>query len=134
MCNIHTKTDLKTITVYKAVVKIDEDYYSCFAGTKIELGKVKRQTFKRVHKALYYSNLFSIGGLFYNKHMVGKCSGFQLPDDAKILKIFTDGKTILKIVLGGTIWLGDASNIYFEIPDDHIVYAGSEIISFEEFK
>jgi hypothetical protein len=62
--------------------------------------------------------------------MVGKCSGFENKTDAKVLGHHQTA--VLKIVLGGEIWIGDASDIDSDIPDDHIVYAGTEILSFEE--
>ena len=41
-------------------------------------------------------------------------------------------RIILKMVLGGNIMKGTALNIAITIPDNHITFAGTEILSFEE--
>jgi len=129
MCNLKEKTDLKTVTIYKAVEKIGGKYYAFFAGTLIKLGTVEPQSYKNVHKR--FKHRVDDWYISFNDNMVGKCSGFKMKSDAIRL---ADGKNdaVLKIKLGGEIWIGDALNIDMYIPDDHIIYAGSEILSFEE--
>ena len=137
MCNLTELTKRKTVVVYKTAVKVGENYYSFFAGTKIEIGKVKKQT-NRIsdvvkHRIVYRNFINNYRDhIFFNPHMVGRCSGFKNLTDAKIL-----GKgrhfVVLKIVLGGEIWIGDASDIDPDIPNDHIIYAGTEILSAVEW-
>lgn len=137
MCTIHTETDLKTQTVYKTVTKINGKYYGCFSGIKIETGKVKRQTLKRIHPHLLDVVIcFEKGDFYYNSRLVGRCSGFEFYKDAKALcspNIYGIGThVVLRIVLGGSIWLGNAENISLYISDSNPVYAGSEVIEFKE--
>ena len=128
MCNLKEKTDLKTVTVYKAVEKIDGKYYSYFAGTLIKVGTVEPQSIDNIHKS--FKGRFLEGWSWHhNKDMVGKCSGFKIEDDARIL---AESDTVIKIKLSGEIWIGDATNIDSDIDDDAVIYAGTEIQSFEE--
>jgi hypothetical protein len=122
---------METVTIYKAVKKIRENYYSIFAGTKIELGVVKPQSHKNTHRSFRAYESFHIGHSFYNEIMVGKSSGFIEIDDARCLAD-ENKEVVLKIELGGEIWQGDAEKISFYIPEHHILYAGTEILSFEE--
>jgi hypothetical protein len=133
MCDLREKTDLKTVTVYKTVTKVRNSYYSYFAGTKIKLGKVRKQT-KKAPKIIKYRmnyNFYIPDTFHYNEYMVGKCSGFEYLEDANAL----GGRyyNVLKIVLGGEIWVGTTKNIStHSIPPSNRIYAGTEILSFEE--
>jgi hypothetical protein len=136
MCNITKKTDKKTVTVYKAVIKDGENYYAFFSGIKIGVGTVKPQI-----DADYVKNIYLYRGYFkhdsiYNENMVGKTSGFAKHKTAKLLlsECFYTEAVILKMVLGGEIWEGNAEHIACEINPSEVVYAGTEILSFEEVK
>jgi hypothetical protein len=131
MCNLKEKTELKTVTVYKAVEKHKGKYYSFFAGTKIEIGEVKPQTPENICKEMRSNcaTLYSCDEPNYNEHMVGKCSGFEKKIDAQTL---AEGLPVLKVVLRGEIWIGDATQIDSNINENSIIYAGTEILSFEE--
>jgi hypothetical protein len=139
MCNITKKTNKETIIVYKAVIRVKKRYYACFSGIKIKVGKVKPQTNRDYNRI---ENRFLLDGwrydtlsMFYNKNMVGKTSGFATLKSAESLAYDGYGsRIVLKIVLGGEIWRGNAVKISSSVPDNAVVYAGTEILSFEEVK
>lgn len=136
MCDIKQKTQLKTMTVYKAVCKRRENnYLSPFALTPIQVGKVPDFTlYFTLHKKSYYQD--------YQHPMTGHISGFARLKDAIIcseLNCFKDKEgymKVLKIKLGGSILMGTTANIANKhvLPWNHITYAGSEILSIEELE
>jgi len=133
MCDISKKTTFKRKTVYKAVIKNKEHYYSYFAGTPIEIGKVNPQQGNSFGTPEY--KLFFPNNIHYNPNMIGRCSGFFAKEDAKkFVHESPAGTRLLKIVLGGEIMQGTTAKICSPgcIPWDHITYAGTEILSFEE--
>lgn len=135
MCNISKKTDKETVTVYKVVErKLSEggcEYYlAYFSGVKVALGNVKSQT---DNDKGYYR--YEPESSHYNETMVGKSSGFARLETA--LNFLEDSLTnccVLKIVLGGEIWEGDASHIAIEIDFKEKIYAETEILSFEKVR
>jgi hypothetical protein len=136
MCNLTKKTRKKTVTVYKAVLKIGKNYYSCFAGTKIQLGQIKPQTEKdyyRIRSRSESANFFEHYNDNYNENMRGKISGFAKKKNAQLLCGWSD-RVMLKIILGGEIWTGTARRVSSLIPYDEIIFAGTEVISFKEIK
>lgn len=132
MCDIKTKTNLTTKTVYKVVRKEDKDYYAYFSGFPIKIGKVDlhwddkhNDNFMKYNPA---SNL-------YNYIMTGKTSGFaKLISAQKLHKVLNYANVILKMKLGGEIWKGTGKNISDNISERIITYAGTEILSFKEIK
>jgi hypothetical protein len=137
MCNITKKTKKKTVTVYKAVYKLGKYYYSCFAGTRITVGKVKPQTekdYNKISNITDSANFFETYDQNWNNQMVGKTSGFAKKSNAVKLSPCYSNRCVIKIQLGGEIWQGDAYNISSNIPYDEITYAGTEILSFEKIK
>lgn len=135
MCNLTTKTRKKTVVVYKLVYEIDGNYYACLSGVKIELGKVKPQTDEDWHniknqpRCIWRSYTPSSG--FFDKNMIGKTSGFADKRIAEVAYFQLYGCRMLKITLGGEIWMGDASGISYHISEDEVIYAGTEILAFE---
>jgi hypothetical protein len=148
MCNINSKTDLKTKTIYKAVKKYRGRYFSYFSGFEIKLGPVDldwKVTKLAAIEGLEERNLLHARPynptmeFLYNENMVGKTSGFG---EEKWAKHLAFGRSryhmkevhlaILKIKLGGEIWEGTAAKIGAGIPVDIKTYAGTEILSFEE--
>lgn len=133
MCNLKQKTDLKTVTIYK-VVSINKkgEFCSVFAGTPIKLGKVRSQRSYH-HSQLYnYAHWYKPTSSLYNKRMVGKCSGFHDLEVARILSRCASLKRhILKIKLGGEIWVGDSKNISGDVPESAKIYAGTQILEYE---
>ena len=134
MCDISKKTNFKTKTVYKAVEKHCGKYYSYFAMKELQVGKVEPLTKEELDNlhvgdacpAYVYLDTDSS---FYNPHMVERVSGFALKEDAQVLA----DRFVLKIVLGGDIMKGTARRICGPmIPEHHIVYAGTKILSMKE--
>ena len=70
----------------------------------------------------------------FNRNMVGKSSGFAKLSNARKLRSARTNYKILKIVLGGEIWEGDASQICSMVRYSEKTFAGTEILSFEEVK
>jgi hypothetical protein len=143
MCNLIKKIERKTVTVYKVVISPNrlEGYYACFSGVKIVVGKVKPQTNKiydRMSKYMfpndYTTRNTGWSRWMFSENMVGKSSGFAKLSNARKLRSFRSNYKILKIVLGGEIWEGDASRIGSRIRYDERTFAGTEILSFEEVK
>ena len=141
MCNITKKTDKETVTIYKVVIKYKRRYYSVFSGVKIKIGGVTPQTnrdFKRIDNLTNGGWRYNAFSPLYNNIMPGKTSGFATLESAKSLaeddsRVYSS-RIVLKIVLGGEIWEGDALDISHRVPNTAIVYAGSKILSFEEVK
>lgn len=133
MCKLIRKTKKETVTVYKTVLRVvheDGEYYTAFfSGVRIKLGKVKQQT--REDKCFHR---YIPGTQHWNEIMVGKSSGFANLKPAIKLGRCTKNSCVLKIVLGGEIWEGDASRIAIDIDFKEKIYAGTEILSFEEVK
>jgi hypothetical protein len=136
MCNLTTKTDKKTVTIYKVVYKKNGKYYAIFSGVEVKKGIVERQRIGDCHRdgMRNYFNYYSSIDNNYNTNMIGKSSGFDEENPARLLMIEIDepDMVILKIKLSGEIWRGDALHIGDSVPNDSIVFAGSEIISFRE--
>ncbi len=151
MCDINKETKYKTRIVYKVCYKIDNKYYSYFAGMLIKEGKVETRT-QSPHKylPLTISEMeitdYHQGGSLFNKNLVGRTSGFASLDIAKqyILRLKLQNinfykrrylrprVVLLRIKIGGSIFKGSTKNISVSIPSDSVTYAGSEILSFEE--
>jgi len=140
MCDINKKTNYTTRIVYKVVHKNGDNYYALYSGLPICIGNVdKRWRISKLKENIrdnYDFNSFTPDTWTYNRNIIGKTTGFADLKAAKILKRESnrEDKTILKIKLGGEIWKGTSKNILSEYFDNHIVYAGSEILSFEEIK
>ena len=143
MCRLIRKTNRKTVTVYKVVTTPYrlEGYYACFSGVKIEVGKVQPQTIKiydRMSKYLfpndYTTRNTGWSRWMFSENMVGKSSGFAKLSNARKLRSARTNYKILKIVLGGEIWEGDASQICSQVRYSEKTFAGTEILSFEEVK
>lgn len=139
MCNLHSKTDLKEVTVYKAARKINGEYYSFFARSPVRIGKVIPQAKETMCSDILFDRyLYKPERWCYNLIMTGKCSGFQLKEHAftlvntrSWLREIENEIVVLKITLGGEIWMGNAEHIHMDIPDEDITYAGTEILDFE---
>ena len=120
MCNINTKTDLKTKTIYKAVKKYNGRYFAYFSGLEIKLGPVDpnwkvtkffKSFYSRERNLLHARSYNPTMEILYNSNMIGKTSGFG---EQKWAKQLAFGKSryrvkeidlaILKIKLGGEIW------------------------------
>ena len=140
MCDINKKTQRKTVVVYKVVEKKGGKYFSCLSGMRLNVGILNPK-----YRSRYIENQY------FNTNMIGKTSGFKLKSDAILYckeirrktpdylagylpKIKKGDLIILKIVLGGEIMEGTANNICESIRDDHITFAGSKILSFNEVK
>ena len=88
MCDINKKTKYKTRIVYKVCYKIDNKYYSYFAGMLIKEGKVETRT-QSPHKYLSLTIPeirimdYHQGESLFNKNLVGRTSGFASLDIAK---------------------------------------------------
>lgn len=140
MCDINKKTKYTTRIVYKVVHKIDGNYYALYSGLPISIGKVdarwRLSKLKEDIRDNYDFSNFTTDTWFYNRNIIGKTSGFAILKAAKILKSEShrEDKKILKIKLGGEIWKGTSKNILSKYFDNYIVYAGTEILSFEEIK
>ena len=147
MCDIKIKReDLKTITVYKVVMRrIEEDvpaYYSWFAGTPLKKGDVVAQTNQIFYtmQQIFRSRAlkrYEEGESHYNVNMPGKVSGFERKEDAFILYSELPSNKIaavVKIVLGGEIMQGTAARVTAAVPYHHITYAGTKIKSITELK
>ena len=140
MCDIRNKTDLSKITVYKLVkTDIQNNYYAFYSGLPIQLGKIELDwDGSKIERTFFDQYDFQdfIHSFLFNGFMNGKMSGFATLEMAKKLLSKTvyggDNKTILKIELGGEIWKGTSKNISIYIPDDGIIYAGTEVLSFKE--
>ena len=150
MCDVSKKTGLKEITVYKAVIKYMDNYYSYFAGKLIKVGKVTPLTeeealfmrYEGCPSARSYVDTeinrehAAEGMNTFNLNIVGKVSGFMNIRHARKLaggRQWTS-TVVLKIVLSGKIMKGTAANITHIIPGGAIVYAGSVVKSFELVK
>ena len=135
MCNISKKTKLKKVTVFTAVIKHKEDYYSYFSLKKLKVGKVIPLTMEELNKCPVSTgsakDYLNPNEQFYNENMVGRVSGFATIDPANTL-YDTFGKVVLKVVLGGDIMRGTAKNVMERRYNKRVVYAGTEIISMEE--
>ena len=130
MCNLNTTTNLKQQTVFKVVYKTKDGYKSCFAKSKVVIGKVIPQT-ERPKDGIYYKAVPSL----FNELAVGRSSGFEKLEIATILAATYGSYSnicILKIELGGSIVSGTALGIMNHKYDREIVYAGTEILSIEE--
>lgn len=140
MCNVNIKTKYTTRIVYKVVNKIADNYHALYSGLPIRIGKVdarwKLSKLKEDILDNYDFINFTPVDWTYNSNIIGKTTGFANLKAAKILQKGThrEANTILKIKLGGEIWKGTSKNILSESFDNHIVYAGSKILSFEEIK
>lgn len=143
MCDINKETKYKTRIVYKVCYKIDNKYYSYFAGMLIKEGKVETRT-QSPHKYLSLTipeirviDYHQVESLF-NKNLVGRTSGFANLNIAQILRLrlqhgdLKPRVVLLKMKIGGSIFKGSTKNISISIPSDSVTYAGSEILSFEE--
>ena len=127
MCNLTKKTNLKTVVIYKAVRKIYDKFYGNIAGTEVKLGKVIPQ--QKQEFQFYWARWFKLYTPFYNKNMIGKCSGFATRENAHLL---FGNNIVLKITLSRTIWRGTAKDISRDISDRAVIYAGTKILSIEE--
>ena len=146
MCDIKTKTDLKTQVVYKVVMRsIENDkpaYYSWFAGTPVKKGKAVAQTFELHYQMsqLFATRMlkhYDISESHYNSYMIGKVSGFERKEDAFLLFRELYSKRfacVVAITLGGEIMQGTANRITASVPYHHITFAGTEIKSIKELK
>ena len=147
MCDISTKSDFKTKTIYKVCIKLNGRYFACFSRAEIKIGKIPRRTNEMIVardmkeaeiESSMNLNMFSyIYGGWGNDNPIieNKTTGFATLNDAKKLltKIETPLLCILKLKIGGEIYHGTGKGI----TDDNnlwkaITYAGSEILSFEE--
>lgn len=136
MCRLNRKTKRKSATIYKVVLKVDDKYYSYFAGTEIKIGKVEPQTSddnKRRSKMFYgLGHEYRFGNPWYNEHMVGRTSGFTDRLSAKIFLNQCSGEVrILKLNIGGEIWEGSGDSVGKGL-EKSMILAGDEILSFEE--
>jgi len=141
MCKLITKTKFKTKTVYKLVLKYNGEFYSYYTGYKMHLGKIQESWCAPEIDVDWndYSD-----DVLYNNLMLGKTSGFseklwaiKLKDTSRKYENFNlkdIERVILKIQLGGEIWKGNGSRISNYIPDNIVIYAGSEILSMSEIK
>jgi len=147
MCDIKIKReDLKTITVYKVVMRrFEEDkpaYYSWFAGTPLKKGDVVAQTLQIfcTMQQIFRSRAlkrYEPDKSHYNPHMTGKVSGFERKEDAFLLFANLPSNKIaavVKIVLGGEIMEGTAARVTGAVPHHHITYAGTKIKSITKLK
>ena len=151
MCDIKKETKYKSRIVYKVCYKIDDQYYSYFAGMLIKEGKVETRT-QSPHKYLLLTipelgiTDYHQGENLFNKNLVGRTSGFASLDIAEQfilrlklqninfykLRYLKPRVVLLKVKIGGSIFKGSTKNISFYTPSDGVTYAGSEILSFEE--
>ena len=128
MCNLTKKTNLKTVVIYKAVRKIDDKFYGNIAGTEVKLGKVIPQQEQNI--LFHWARVFrSEHSAYFNKNMIGKCSGLATEENAHLL---SGNNIVLKITLSGTIWRGTAKDISRDISERAVIYAGTQILSIEE--
>ena len=140
MCDVNIRTKYTTRIVYKVVHKIADKYYALYSGLPIRIGNVdKRWRLSKLKESIqdkYDFSSFTSDNWSYNRNIIGKTTGFTDLKAANILKreSHREDKTILKMKLGGEIWKGTSRNILSEHFDNYIVYAGSEILSFEEIK
>ena len=146
MCNINKKTKYKTRIIYKVCYKCKDNYYSIFAGMKIEIGKIAdfiRLSHLPINSRYIVFHQYKIGDWLYNNNLIGRTSGFKDKEVAfELLRrqlSFEDNNNVivaepvvLKIKIGGSIFQGDSSLISHGLPNDKVTYAGSEILSFEE--
>lgn len=124
MCDINTKTKKKKVTVFKIAYKTDSEYVSWIAKAPINLGECPDK------------DEYDKQSRFYNKNMVGRCSGFARLKDI-INEVGNDrlwGNTpiILRLELSGNIMRGTAFNIADQIINSSITYAGTHIDSIKE--
>ena len=131
MCDIKEKTQLKTMTVYKAVYRNDKDeYLSPFAETPVEIGKVPNFT-REVLCGMFQDILHPMRG-----HISGclKKAHAIIISKASCFDNWQNNMKIVKIKLGGDILKGSTSGILDEneLTSNGIIYAGSEILSIEE--
>ena len=136
MCNIKTKTDLKEVIVYKAVIKKDDKYFAPLSGVQIKTGTVTRQKKSDAVRKLPKQHLlrrFTEGDCFYKPIMKGKTSGFEKLSDAILYRDeIGNPSIILEMKLGGEIWVGDAYRVSTYIDYDAVIYAGTEVLSITE--
>lgn len=146
MCNINKKTKYKTRIIYKVCYKCGDNYYSIFAGMKIEIGKTAdsiRLSHLPINSRYIGFNQYEIGDGLYNDNLIGRTSGFKDKEAAfKLLKrqylikdnnnVIEAEPVVLKIKIGGSIFQGNSRLISLGFPNDKVTYAGSEILSFEE--
>jgi len=122
MCDINKKTKLKTVTGYKLCWKEKDTYYSHIVRSRIDLGKIN-------------SPRESVNVFNYNYIM----KQFKLCTILKKLAVARkhyhssniSTLVLLKITLGGIIYKGTDRG-YTNMLDNNIVYAGSEILSYQE--
>ena len=136
MCDISKKTRRKTVTVYKIVDKYKDEYYALFSGVPVKTGKAIKQNYSHASISTI-SQHYEENNCLYNPNMVGKCSGFELQEDAYVFigsafEALAFYRRVLKVVLGGEIWEGTTKYISMLIPDDHKIFAGTEILSIKE--
>jgi hypothetical protein len=139
MCDISIKTRMKSVTVFKAAVEHEGEFYSLYSAKKLSVGPVKPLTVAEIKHGvtidLYCGNQYLPSAIWqwhYNEHMVGKVSGFKLKRDAVTLAGSSSRKVVLKIVLGGEIMKGTANAISFDIPYENTTYAGTVIKSIQK--
>ena len=146
MCNIHKKTSLKRVVVYKIVIKQVNDYYAFFSGYRITTGSVKSNFYKE--PAIPTNSESHIGRFalyspedhgLYNPLMIGRTSGFKMKK--ALSRFYFEERPrhkghlkVLRMTLAGTIYKGDATLISRVIENHEIVYAGSKIVDFKEVK
>lgn len=130
MCDINIKTRKKSVTVYKIVIKQNDDYLSLISKTPIKLGEVPfyDPELYIVYNTRANYDIYSKNDRFYNKNMVGKVCGFKhLKPIIEYLKQLNVNKHLLKLKLSGDIMQGTAKDFTYLISDDEIVYAGTHI-------
>jgi len=144
MCHLTTETKLTRKTVYKICHKVNGNYFGMFAGMLIEKGPVLDEECWRNKRPddMHYSS-YNTWDYLFNVLAVGRCSGFSSKrsiknyfhsESAYYNKTFGVTLAVLKMTLGGSIVKGDARGIAGMVSDKALIYAGTEIIDFEEIK
>lgn len=152
MCDINKKTRRKSVVVYKVCRKIDGKLYAYFSGMEVKTGSVKDMEFFHAKKGQYYPfhmryvitrpNGEVAYNKNYNKNLIGRTSGFQLLETAKIFYsvctfsyINPEGNVILKLTIGGDIMQGTGEGIMkHRKVTESITFAGTEILNVEEVR
>ena len=135
MCDIKKKTQLKTMTVYKAVFKTkDGKYISPFAQALITIGDVpqyKEDELACGYRSKRHPMYGYVSGCLKKQHAITIATlpyiGFNMPHADPI---------VIKIKLGGNILKGSTAGIAKtqELTWGGITYAGNVILSIEEIK
>lgn len=143
MCDLKKGSKLETVTVYKVCYKHEYNYYAVFSGLKIGTGLVKYMGFIKKIDGLRFrtSKGYREGQALYNPLAVGRTTGFKSKKIAEGMRQLFLGRddddanvVVLKMEISDDLVIGTGQKIMssYEKLNTSIVYAGKNVVSFEE--